>query len=319
MANAPKKRPKRVYKYRTFSDLSLQALVQDMVFFADPSTFNDPLDARPAFENDLPSDELERVLRELVRKRVAGEMTAAARTIRYRGPRTSEHISKHALKAADLVVEEILYYAGDPNYEMDDPIHFLLGSYLGDEVRGRYNRGIVSLAERATCPLMWSHYGDQHKGICLGYSAPPDVDMEPVAYGGARSIKLSLVRDMVDGDQTAARAVDQAVLLKKAKAWSYEREWRLIGDRGLQHSPLELEEVIFGMRCPGAVMFAVARALENRHCPIKLYEIREKPHTFLLQKVSADVAEMLAMLPRRSRDVFEAFEKVSLPNDVDER
>lgn len=41
--------PTRVYKYRAFGDLALQTLVQDILYFADPSTFNDPLDAKPIF------------------------------------------------------------------------------------------------------------------------------------------------------------------------------------------------------------------------------------------------------------------------------
>jgi hypothetical protein len=46
---------------------------------------------------------------------------------------------------------------------------------------------------------------------------PPDVQLEPVAYCGARSIKASVIRDMVDGDSATARAVDRLVLFRKAR------------------------------------------------------------------------------------------------------
>lgn len=69
---------------------------------------------------------------------------------------------------------------------------------------------------------------------------------------------------MLNGDDVARRRVDEAVLLKKAKPWAYEREWRLIGPRSEQNSPLELEEAVFGMRCPVSVIYATVRALENR-------------------------------------------------------
>jgi hypothetical protein len=120
---------------------------------------------------------------------------------------------------------------------------------------------------------------------------------------------------MVDGDRAAARAVDEAVLLKKAYDWRYEREWRLIGDRGLQDSPLELEEVVFGMRCPAAVQFAVATALANRHPTIRLYEIRQRTGTFLLRKAVADLDEMLATWPRRARAINDAFRDLPLPDE----
>jgi hypothetical protein len=315
MTRTPKTRPKRIYKYRAFSALSLEALVQDLLYFADPSTFNDPLDAQPTLENDLPAADLERILRSLVIKRITGEMSAAARTIKYNGPRTSEHIARHAQQSAEDLVAQIRYNATDPDYDMDDPEQFLFGSNVHEEVLRRYDRGVVSLAQRADCPLMWSHYGDQHKGICIGYSAPEDVELEPVNYGGARSIKASVIRDMVDGDRAAARAVDEAVLLKKAYDWRYEREWRLIGDRGLQDSPLELEEVVFGMRCPAAVQFAVATALANRHPTIRLYEIRQRTGTFLLRKAVADLDEMLATWPRRARAINDAFRDLPLPDE----
>ncbi len=310
------KTPERVYKYRTFSDLALQTLVQDVLYFADPSTLNDPLDAQPTLETDLSSGELERVLRTLVERRVTGEMRAAARSIGYEGPRTSEHIAKLALSAADELIADLQYNADDPHYEMDDPLQFLLGWSVHSEVLRRYDRGIVSLAKRATCPLMWSHYGDQHKGICIGYSVPADVQLKAVSYGGARNIKASTIRDMVDGDPAAAHAVDQAVLFKKARDWRYEREWRLVGERGLHDSPLELEEIIFGMRCPPTVQFAVATALANRHRSVRLYEIRQKTGTFLLHKAAADIEELLVTWPRRARSSLEAFQKLSILGEV---
>jgi hypothetical protein len=119
---------------------------------------------------------------------------------------------------------------------------------------------------------------------------------------------------MVNGAASAAKAVDRAVLLKKAQAWRYEREWRLIGDRGLQNSPLELEEVVFGMRCPSTIRFTVAMALSTRTRPVKFYEIREKPGTFLLERVVADLDELLMCWPRRARDTQDAFKSL-LAND----
>ena len=101
MSKPPRAKPRRIYKYRAFSALSLEMLVEDKLFFADPSTFNDPLDAKPSFDTDLAVVELEQVLKVLVERRVADEMQAAARQIRYRGPRTMEHIEKQARRAGE--------------------------------------------------------------------------------------------------------------------------------------------------------------------------------------------------------------------------
>jgi hypothetical protein len=72
---------------------------------------------------------------------------------------------------------------------------------------------------------------------------------------------------------------------------------------------LELEEITFGMRCAATVKYAIVKALENRSRPIKFYEIRQRHGTFLLRKYALNTDELTAELPRRSRSIFEDFQK----------
>lgn len=278
--------PRRLFKYRAFNNLTLDMIVADNLFYADPSTFNDPLDTRPSLAIDLSASDLERALRQLLERRVSAEMKAAAQTIGYKGPEALGHIGGLSRQRANQVISEISFYATDPSYEVDDPLQLLLGGELEKELLLQYDKGIVSLGQRATCPLMWSHYGDQHHGVCIGYSVPSDVldDLYKVKYGGTRLVDASKVRAMLDGDEDARRQVDEAVLLRKAASWRYEQEWRLIGPRGVQRSPLELEEVIFGMRCKEAVKYAIVAALDGRRRPVHFYEIHELHGTFNLKK-----------------------------------
>jgi hypothetical protein len=258
----------------------------------------------------------------MIELRTHAEMSAAAKTIRYRGPKTLDHIARQSRKAAERLLAEIRYNATDPLYEMEDPEQFLLGQYVLEELLRRYGKGVFSLAERANCPLMWSHYGDQHRGLCLGYSVPPRAagDAHKISYGGSRLVQASDVAAMLVGDDVARRRVDEAVLLKKARPWAYEREWRLLGPRGEQNSPLELEEVVFGMRCPSGVMYAVIQALEKRDRPVRFYEIREQWGRFLLAKHTVDTDEMRVFLPRRNRsfdDVFDNLEDLEASSSED--
>lgn len=310
---AKRKIPERLYKYRAFSNRTLDALIADQMFFADPGTFNDPLDTRATLDTDIDADALAAILARLVEQRVSAEMNAAAKTIRYSGPKTISHIAAHSRRRAEQVVAEIRYHATNPEYDIEDPARFLFGQYVEDELLRRYGKGIVSLAERANCPLMWSHYGDQHKGVCIGYSIPARAtgDLHKISYGGSRLIAASAVAAMLDGDEVARRKVDDAVLTKKAIDWRYEREWRLIGPRGAQDSPLELQEVVFGMRCSPAVKFAIVRALEGRRRPVKFYEIRERRGRFLLGRYILDTDELSVSLPRRALDVQDFFQPVT--------
>lgn len=302
--------PKRLYKYRNFSNLTLGMLVEDTVYFADPSTFNDPLDTKPALDTNIGAEALEAILSKMIEVRTRAEMSAAAKTIQYRGPKTLEHIARQSRRAVERLLAEIRYNATNPLYEMDDPEQFLLGQYVQEELLRRYEKGVFSLAERANCPLMWSHYGDQHRGLCLGYSIPEATtgQIQKIRYGGSRLVTASDVSAMMTGDEGARRRVDEAVLLNKAKPWAYEREWRLIGPRGQQNSPLELEEVVFGMRCPSAIIYAVIQALAKRDRPVRFFQIREQWGRFLLAKRTVDTDELRASFPRRHRSFDHMFD-----------
>lgn len=308
-----KKIPERLYKYRSFSNRTLDGLVADQLFFVDPNTFNDPLDAKPSLATDIDADALADILGRLVEQRISAEMSAAARTIKYRGPNTLSHIALHSRGRAEQMIAEIRYNATDPAYEIKDPARFLFGQYVEDELLRRYDKGIVSLAARSECPLMWSHYGDQHKGLCIGYSMPNSAaeNIHKVTYGGSRLIEAGTVAAMLDGDEAARRKVDEAVLTRKAIDWRYEREWRLIGPRGTQDSPLELEEIVFGMRCSHTVKYAIVKALADRHRPVKFYEIRERRGRFLLGRYVVDTHELIASLPRRALDIHEFFQPIA--------
>ncbi len=305
----PTNRPRLLYKYRAFSPRLLDMLVADELYYSDPGDFNDPLDCRPSLDANLPNDQLEGILSRLREQRALAEMQAAAKSLKYRGPKTIEHIARHSHKEAARLLEDIRYHATDPSYEVDDPLQWILRGYLETELLRRYDRGIVSFGARATCPLMWSHYGDQHHGICATYSVPAEAapNIHKIAYGGSRKVLASDVAAM-ENDASARRRVDEAVLLRKAASWRYEREWRLVGKRGVQDSPLELEEVIFGIRCKATVKFTIVQALANRARPVRFYEMREMFGTFRLKKYALDTDELSASLPRRSRSAFEMFE-----------
>jgi len=310
--NGMRAAPIRLYKYKKFDSQTLNLLVTDRLYFANPATFNDPLDTRPSVKCDLNVADLESVVRRLVEQRVHAEMSAAAKSLKYKGPKTLEHISRQSLQQAARLISEIDYNAGDPSYEVDDPHRFLLTSYLEAELLKRYNKGIVAFAESPSCPLMWSHYGDQHRGICVGYSVPNnrEVKLHPVEYDGDRLVSASDISKMLDGETDAQERVDQAVLFRKAAPWKYEQEWRLIGERGPQDSPLELEEIVFGLRCDPAVAFAIVKAFEGRSHQVRFFEMREANDTFDLSKSDLDMAEALATWPRRSLSTHEAFDAV---------
>ncbi|WP_206600408.1 DUF2971 domain-containing protein [Chromobacterium sphagni] len=307
--------PSVLYKYRDFSARTVAMLCNDELFYADPSTFNDPLDAKPCVEADCDIPTLEKTVLELVRRRVEAEMQAGAQTLKYKGPKTLAHIDKHSTTAAQRRLQNLAYHATNPEYADAGPnAHArLLADEIEQELLLQYDKGILSLAKRYACPLMWSHYGDQHRGLCIGYRVPQAAQsqLHQVKYGGSRNVQASTVAAMLSGDTDARAIVDSTVLLRKAQAWRYEKEWRMLGPHGKHDSPLELAEVIFGMRCEDTVKHTIARALDRRDKPIKLYEIHKVPGTFQLKRRRLNVDELGASYPKRALSVAEACEPVT--------
>lgn len=207
---ANEERPDRVYKYRAFSHHTLDMLVEDRLYFADPLTFNDPLDTKPKLDPDIANPALERVLELLVVQRVEAELKAAAKTIRYKGPKTLDHITRQSQSAFRRRLEDLRYHATNPEITAADPLQLLLAAEVEAELLRRYDKGIVAFGERADCPLMWSHYGDQHNGVCIGYSIPADASVHRVRYDAEPLVKASLVEAMLDGKAGAQGQVDNA-------------------------------------------------------------------------------------------------------------
>ena len=309
-------RPKRLYKYRDLTARTLDMVVGDDLYFADPTTFNDPLDCRPSLSIDLNEGELKGVARSLTQLRKHEELNAAAKTMRLKGAKSRDFIEKRSHEQADQVIAKIEYNAVNPDQDAFSALSRLLGRQIEYELLRRYEKGVVSLAEQSNCPLMWSHYGDQHRGICVGYSVP-EISRDKVyrvEYGGSRMVKASDVLAMLKNDESARDRVDQAVLLQKAANWKYETEWRLIGRRGLNKSPLEMEEIIFGMRCESSTKYAIMKSLEGRERPVEYYEVRSERGTFELRKESLTLEdELFFNFPERSLSTLEVFEAMSGP------
>ncbi|QKQ26313.1 DUF2971 domain-containing protein [Candidatus Reidiella endopervernicosa] len=116
--------------------------------------------------------------------------------------------------------------------DLNDPFEFLGVDLSNKSFRQAFKAGrcrskecgIISFSKDWNNPLMWAHYGDKHKGMCLGFDIhdshikevtyfpermAPEVDMEK-KYGG-------LTEDIVVN-----------LMCTKYIGWKYENEVRVI-------------------------------------------------------------------------------------------
>lgn len=250
----------------------------DTVYFANPGSFNDPLDCSPTVECDSGLEELRGLLTHLIQMRVNAEVLSYLKKAQISGGNANELARKNAHREAARSLEYIADYASNPDYEDNvvDAESWLLAQEIEHEIGRHYEKGVCCFSTSYSSPLLWSHYGDQHNGVCVGYSTEriPAPHLQKVVYGGGRAIKSSaLAKAFLFGDKQSKLELDKDVLLRKAIGWRYESEWRLIGVQGVQDSPLLLKDVTFGLRCSSSVKHAVVRSLSGRDSNVIFYQI----------------------------------------------
>lgn len=115
--------------------------------------------------------------------------------------------------------------------ELNDPFEFL-GVFLADrDLRRSFNkmkeelsssRGLLCFSKSWRNPVLWSHYADSHKGICLGFDIP-DEKLGEVNYSPSRLV----VDDEVWSNPNLVPPYEaKKLLFTKYEHWQYEDEIR---------------------------------------------------------------------------------------------
>jgi hypothetical protein len=302
--------PHTIYRYRTFSARTVDLLCSDAQYFSKAADFNDPFDCSPVIEVDSELPHLRKIYKKLVAGRVQAETRDALKKAKFDEAGAIDHAAQVAERESLRAIQDVAYHATNPEYadQMAAEVN-ILRFEIETELQNRYSKGLCCFSEEFDNPLLWSHYGDQHHGICIGYALDrdPKPELKQVRYGGERKITTSLLeKAILENDEAAAATLDADYLLRKAPEWGYEKEWRLIGNVGHQDSPLKLTEIIFGLRCSGAVRHILLKALEGRTSKVEFYEMCNTYGTFKLERNPVDM-EYLMHFPNVAMSAYEMF------------
>lgn len=292
-------------------------LCHDTIYYAHPSSFNDPMDSRPFFESDSSNDELRELLALLLRKRMEPEIQMHLHKAGLATNNAKEYAKTQTNREVKKKLSDIANWATDPSEDgtEEEKENWQLKCAVEDELLKQL-KGAFCMSTTYSNLLLWSHYGDQHKGICVGYDTNrnPVPQLKKVVYGGKRTIKTSVVCDAyLSENKRAVGQLEKDFLLRKAKDWKYECEWRLIGPEGEQDSTLRLREVIFGIRCEASVRHAIVKALTGRRSEVSYYEMSQRNNGFCLERCEMDTDELGWYLPVTAQSATErGFEALQL-------
>lgn len=170
-----------------------------------------------------------------------------------------------------------------------------------DEIQQRLTQiGVCSFSLSLEESLLWSHYADEHRGICLLHEFTESffldkvnkiVGVSDVVYGMnplsdwlIKSIPEQITDDFYDHFTTELL---KRVLIVKAEGWRYENECRIIREHpGPFLIPKEcLKQVCFGMNTPESDIKLVTKIVDSSGYNVKYCQICKRESDFGIKAV----------------------------------
>lgn len=128
---------------------------------------------------------------------------------------------------------------------------------------------ISCFTEDGNNPLMWSHYANNHNGVCLKFNPSKDEDFKENIHKVKYEDKVLEIKELSDIKKSA---------LTKLKPWSIEKEWRLIyHDEKFSFKHESLVEIVFGLDVPLSTISWFSSFMENvyyMHTPIYKLQVK---------------------------------------------
>lgn len=202
--------PQYFFKYRTLEAFE-KILENNSLWFSNPEDFNDPFDCQIVADGNNTQEELE----VLIRKTVPTPISEAQIT---------------------LLAKDAANTPGKWQNILNNSIKNIMA-----------RNGVCCFAGNESNLLMWSHYSNSHKGVCLKFDALKDPDFFvfplPVNYQSDYPHYNHLQNN---------QDIIKSLVLTKSNHWKYEEEQRVLKTNqvGLhQFKKQALIEIIFGCRC----------------------------------------------------------------------
>ncbi|KAB8036631.1 DUF2971 domain-containing protein [Janthinobacterium aquaticum] len=178
--------PPVFYKYTPVEDWLPLLLNGSSIKFTSRINFNDPFDSLSSTHLNYEAENVEKYIRE------------GLEGLNILPPEEIESMVKKIIKNKQQVDSN----SGDETY-LD-------------------NTGILSLASSWENILLWSHYANQHKGICIGFDSEKDI------FLAAQKVIYSSDFPIIIRPDDSPDVMLEKTFLRKSKCWEYEDEWRVL-------------------------------------------------------------------------------------------
>ena len=210
--------------------------------------------------------------------RIAGKNDSIVRVYKFLEEKWAlDDIREHRIKISEI------HDLNDPfellAYDLSDADHRRALLRARDQIN---KRGVLCFSRLWSSPLLWAHYADTHRGICLGFD---------VAHSQERLIGVNYVEARLPFPEEFDEQVARQWLRTKSVDWGYEKEVRVFASRdqheggnyfaSFDENDLILREVITGHRSPieRGSLFALLVSYSE---PVKVIKARPSYDSFLV-------------------------------------
>lgn len=159
-----------------------------------------------------------------------------------------------------------------------------LNRIRGEIVNGKTNIGMCAFSEVFNHELMWAHYADQFRGICIAYDffnlrhhLPDTVTFSRIYYSEDVPVVGLSRQQPINRNETA-----KMILSYKNHRWLYEREWRMFATIGRVEYGLQrcVARVYIGSRASGNHRREIERRLGSLKIPRQIQKLNGYTMTF---------------------------------------
>ncbi|MFR3289667.1 MAG: DUF2971 domain-containing protein [Lachnospiraceae bacterium] len=259
--------PSKLYRFRSPSEHSFDALVSDQIWGSRIDTFNDPFENEPCYDWDTLSKWLDTEFycpagSALERLKQAQQGSVPEDVLRWMQQGGADN-AIGMLKGIDPDDSAIVYYFRLFQLAILKQVPGLIPglpeAFFKNVLWARQQRYAACFSEEFKATLMWAHYAKSHEGFCIEYDFKRymkgceencgnilgchnfmlNLTLAPVHYSGSRFDATNYLKTIFQHELGTRLNVPlppyhadvlfmTKALLVKSEDWSYEKEWRLI-------------------------------------------------------------------------------------------
>ena len=271
--------PQLLYKYRPFDEYTFDMLDNTYLYLCPAKNLDDPSECTVSFDMqdyfDIESNRLNfrcvELILEIIRPHTSEENFNNIKSVIARTITPDGYVRRNYLLDAVFEMEKyapkedciaLVNSLGNIPEMLDNPTirpqmkKLFLAAYAARE-----EMGICSLSQLENSIEMWENYTNDSSGYCIEFDMSDysyNDAIFPVVYDDERAnnIVMTIVSDFIaqaihgisSGQLKADRSNYIRMFLTKETKWSYQKEWRIIGDGNMRIQAPRIRTIYLGKK-----------------------------------------------------------------------